>query len=253
MSRMILFLFVAVLLFSLAAGASWYLQQRHAQELDQAKAGDDKAAKSVSHAPAAKGTATDALPGRAVSRPPASADPDRVAQAALTLQRQQESLKNREQFLETREKQMNLIHDDIKKEHKKLDIVRKEIQAELQLVQDKLELLEKKSSEVDTKRQQITQQVNEFDAKRIEVSGTEAANLKKLATIYDKMDPEAAAQGIEQMVEKGKIEMAVAILSNMNQRQAAGLLSEISKGDPGIAIQLLDRMRFLKTSLTSPK
>ena len=85
------------------------------------------------------------------------------------------------------------------------------------------------------------------------VSGVEATNMKKLATIYDKMEPEAGAQGIEQMVEKGKLDMAVIILSNMGQRQAAGLLSEVSKQDPGIAVQLIDRMRYYKTAQIAPK
>ena len=45
-----------------------------------------------------------------------------------------------------------------------------------------------------------------------------------MAGIYDKMDPEAAAQSIQQMAEKGKIDTAVTILANMRDRQAANLL-----------------------------
>lgn len=249
MSRLIKFLSIAVILFSAAASASWYLQYKSV-ETDAPKTADAKVPKANALIKTHTG---EAMPARPLTRPTVAADADRMAQFSSTLQQQQEALSNREQQVVMREKQLDLIHLGIKNEQKALDGIRKDIQFELQLVQEKLELLEKRAGDVDKKRLQITRESDELDGKKTEINGLEATNVKKLATIYDKMDPEAGAQGIEQMVERGKLDMAVIILSNMGQRQAAGLLGEVSKQDPGIAVQLLDRMRFYKTAQNTTK
>ena len=104
----------------------------------------------------------------------------------------------------TREKQLDLIHDEIKKEHKKLESVRKQVDTELQIVQEKLDLLEKKSAEGEKTHQNATAELEEAKRVTLELSGMESKNLKQVAGIYDKMDADAAAQSIQQMVDKGK-------------------------------------------------
>jgi hypothetical protein len=55
------------------------------------------------------------------------------------------------------------------------------------------------------------------------------------------------------MVEKGEMEFAVAILANMRERQAAALLSELSKQESGTSAQLITRLRYYKATEASPK
>jgi flagellar motility protein MotE (MotC chaperone) len=247
MSRMLKFFSIAVVLFSLAAGASWYLQWQ------QPKEEEEKATKPAAGNAHGKAAGNDPVVQRPLLRPTVSPEADRFTQMAATLQSQQESLKNREQQVVIREKQLNLIHEEIKREQKKLDAVRKEVEAELQLVQDKLDALERKTGEGEKDRQKAAAQMEDLQHMTLEMNGIESKNLKQVAGIYDKMDPEAGAQSIQQMVEKGKIDTAVTILANMRDRQAANLLGEISKEDSGIAVQLFDRMRFMKTPALAPK
>ncbi len=246
MTRMLTFLSVAIVLFAVAAGASWYFQDRQHHE-DGTKAGEEKGNK---HAGAAhgkgNGDAAAAAAAKPLVRSPLSADAERITQMAATLQSQQESLKNREQVVIVREKQMDLIHQEIKSEQKKLEAVRKEVDTELALVSEKLEMLEKRTAEADRDRKNSVAQLQEIQEKTVELNGLESKNLKQVAFIYDKMDPEAASQSIQQMVEKGKLDTAVTILANMRDRAAANLLGEISKQDAGVAAQLFDRMRYLK-------
>jgi flagellar motility protein MotE (MotC chaperone) len=152
-----------------------------------------------------------------------------------------------------REKQLDLIHDDIKKDQKKLDAVRKEVEGELQLVQEKLDLLEKRTGEGAKDREKTEAQLSELRQATLEVTDLESKNLKQVAGIYDKMDPEAAAQNIQQMTEKGSLDTAVTIVANMRDRQAANLLGELSKLDAGIAAQVFERMRYLKTPAKKAK
>jgi flagellar motility protein MotE (MotC chaperone) len=246
MSRMLMFCSIGVILFSLAAGTSWYLQYRQHQD-DVPKVEDEKSAK-------AKDAKTkDAAVDRPLVRAPLSPDADRLTVMASTLQTQQQALKTREQQLTTREKQLDLIHDEIKKEHKKLESVRKQVDTEMQLVQEKIDLLERKSAEGEKDNQRHVAQVEEAKRVTLELNGMESKNLKQVAGIYDKMDADAAAQSIQQMVDKGKLDTAVTILACMRDRQAANLLGVISSQDATIATQLFDRMRYMKTTPSSPK
>lgn len=248
MSRMIKFLSIAVILFSVAAGASWYLQYlQHADE-EPAKVAEEKvSAKGKSAARAGKAVPAEPIANRSIPRPAGSPELDRLAKTAATLQQQQDFVKAREQQLVVREKQLDMIHDEIKKEHKKLDSVRKEIEGELQVVQEKLDLLEKRSGTVDKARKEADARLDEFEQKLTKLRPAELKNTKQAATIHERMEPEAAAQSIQQMVEKGELEFAVGILANMRERQAAALLSELAKQESGTSAQLMTRLRYYKT------
>jgi flagellar motility protein MotE (MotC chaperone) len=244
MSRMLKFFAIAVVLFSLAAGASWFLQ---GQGQAPTKEDDEKTAKSGADGHRGKGTIHEGPAPRTLPRVPVSPEAERITAFAANLEKQQESLKNREQHLAVREKQLDLIHEEIKKDQKKLDAVRKEIDSELHLVQEKLDLLEKRAGEGAKEREKVEAKLEEVRGATLELGGIESKNLRQVAGIYDKMDAEAAAQSIQQMAEQGKLDTAVSILAAMRDRQAANVLGELSKQDSTIAVQLFDRMRFLKT------
>src|SRR4051794_15027102 len=114
MSKMIKMLSIVITLFSIAAGASWYLQHMQNPEADPSKAKDEKTSK-VAHGPttvSTKGPHADAshgTPQKPLVRPPSSMESDRIAQMANTLQQQQESINLRQQQLNVREKQLEVI------------------------------------------------------------------------------------------------------------------------------------------------
>lgn len=252
MSRMIVFLSIAVILFSVAAGGSWYLQYAQHGEEEPGKVADEKANAKAKASPN-KSEAGDKSGNRALPRPAASPELEKIAKTAATLQQQQEALKARENQLVLREKQLDTIHDEIKKEHKKLDAVRKEIEGELQVVQEKLELLEKRSGSVDKARKEADAKIDEFEQKLTKIKPAEIKNTRQAATIHERMEPEAAALSIQQMVEKGEMDFAVGILANMRERQAAALLSELAKQESGTSAQLMTRLRYYKTMENSQK
>src|SRR6202035_5404261 len=108
MSRMLRFFAIAVVLFSLAAGVSWYLQGS-----GPAKEHDEKAAKSGDDHGRGKVAAKES-PTRPTAANPVSPEAERVTAAVANLEKQQESLKSREHLLTVREKQLDLIHEEIK-------------------------------------------------------------------------------------------------------------------------------------------
>ena len=251
MSRMVIFFAIAVFLFSAAAGGSWYLQYRPHTDEDAPKAGEEKSAKAnPAHG---KGNTAEKPVKGSIVRPPVSPEADRLTRMTETLRQREDLLTKREQQLAVREKQVKMIHDEIENEHKKLAATRKEIDGELAAVNSQLELLEKKSASVDQDRQKADAQMEEVRRAIFDLNPVESKNLKQVAGLLDKMPPEASAQVVQQMVDKGKLDTAAAVLVSMRDRQAAGLLGEITKEDPGIAMQLFERIRYLKTGAASPK
>ena len=256
MSRMILFLAVAVVLFSVAAGGSWYLQQLQAPPEETPKTADEHGGTKAKNAAAAsKAANAEAPPSRGISRPAASPEAERLAKMAESMQQQQEAVKKREQHLVEREKQLGLIHEQIKGEHRKLDAARKEIDAQLALVQEKLDMLEKRSGAVDKAHKDAEGAARDLDQKVLSMKPLEVKGAKQSATYLDSMEPDAAARSILQMVEKGEMDYAVSILTNMRARQAAGVLTALESQDngTGTAAQLLTRVRYIKMSETLPK
>jgi flagellar motility protein MotE (MotC chaperone) len=118
---------------------------------------------------------------------------------------------------------------------------------------EKLDLLEKRSGSVDKARKEADARLDEFEQKLTKIKPAEMKNTKQAATIHERMEPEAAAQSIQQMVEKGELEFAVGILANMRERQAAALLSELAKQESGTSAQLMTRLRYYKAVDSSPK
>src|SRR5437016_5831189 len=129
MSRMIVLLSVVIVLFAVAAGGSWYLQNQQAKDPELSRA-DEKSGKGGAAASGGKDkTSGEASLSRPVIRTAATPpETERLAQLAAAVQQQQESLKAREKLVAGREKQMDIHHDQIKLEQKKLEGLRKDIQ-----------------------------------------------------------------------------------------------------------------------------
>jgi chromosome segregation ATPase len=255
---MIVLLSVVIVLFAAAAGGSWYLQWQQKKDSDASSAGEEKPGKSGVSAGVKKGgnssSEGDTAPARPLLRPAPSNEADRLTQMASSLQQQLETIKTREQQIATREKQMDIIHDEVKKEQKRLDLVRKEIQAELAMVVEKLEQLEKRASEGKDERKAMDLQKRDLELRVTKYEEDEFTNLKTQVKTFEKMDPEAASVVIVQMVDSGKLDTAAKILFNMRDRQAAAIFAEVAKQDAKLPGQIFERMLTLKTpQLTAPK
>jgi flagellar motility protein MotE (MotC chaperone) len=237
-------LIFAIVLFSGAAGVSWYLQQHMHTQAESAHATDTH--EKPGKAPVPTASSGDAKLTKAAIRPAYVPESENIAKMAASLQQQTESVKGREQELTTRQKNLELIYQDIRNEHRALDEIRKQLAEEMKLLQDKVAGLEVKSSENKQEMKKLSKKAEEISSSLVEVQKVEEGRLKQIGSAYDTMDPEAAAQMMQEMVEKGKLDTAVKILGSMKDRQMARVLAAF--GEPSIAVQLLDRLKGLKSS-----
>ena len=188
---------------------------------------------------------------RPAVRPSVSAEVDNAAQLANSLRTQMDALRVREQQFVTRQKSLELICQDIRVERASMDDLRKRLNDELKDLSDRVESLERKSGEVDQKRKQLSDQNKELTQSMLHVEDSEKASIKRLATVYDSMDADTAAQHLQQMADTGKIDTAVKILTSMRERQAAKVLAQFP--DRTTVVQLLERMRSVDRNPAATK
>jgi flagellar motility protein MotE (MotC chaperone) len=176
-------------------------------------------------------------PDRPVFRPKTNAATEEAGQLSAQLREQQAAVKDRENRLDRRQSQIDLVLQDIRAERATVDKVRKQVAEELRLLVEKITELEQKQTAVKATK---PAEVDPADERK---------NLDRMAQMYESMPAENAARILQQMADMGKLDTAVRILSQMKERQAAKVLAEIS--DPALAAQMLDRMRGVKRGATT--
>jgi flagellar motility protein MotE (MotC chaperone) len=240
MKKMLMVFVVGVALFGLSAAASWYLQRD-----ENHGTSEPAAAEKVKATPVSLPTmpVTDATSRAAVRPNPA---PENVVQLAASMQKQQESLRQREQQLAVRQKNLDLVYQDLKTERKSLDEVRLQINEEMKALADKMEQLERKAAELDRQHDKIAEKTQDIKGRMLELDKTEQSNFKRFGTIYDTMPAEKAGETLQHLVDSGKIDTAVSILAGMRERQAANVLASIQDRDPDVVVHLLERLKTMK-------
>ncbi len=90
------------------------------------------------------------------------------------------------------------------------------------------------------------------DLKRtaVAVSAQEKVNLKKLATVYEKMDPVKCAKTITEMCVGSQEDDAAKIIHFMSEKGAAKLLAEIT--DKGVAAGLTMKLKCIQEDAPPP-
>ena len=114
----------------------------------------------------------------------------------------------------------------------------------MKLLGEKADAIERKYSETKLQGTKLDEQNKELRQTLLEVDDSERTRLKQMAGFYDTMDPEKAAPMFQEMVDNGKLDMAVKIMSNMKDRPASKLLAQLP--NQTLAVQILDRLKGLK-------
>ena len=145
MKTILTFGVMAVVLFSVAAGLSLYL---NVPKTDEAK---DSSAKKKNN----KDKDPDGESEKPIVRPTTNATAEEMAKQSAQFQLQQAGLKEREAKLLARQKQVEVVLQDIKSEREELERLRQQFSAELKLAADTTVDLEKKYAAFDDQRKSI--------------------------------------------------------------------------------------------------
>ena len=209
MKNVVLLVVSALSLFAISAGISMYL--------------NTPAAGKTSRVP-------DPEPVKPVSAPAAKADTDAVNMAA-ELKERLDAVKDREAKLAARQKQMDIVLEDIRAERTALDMLRQQVAAELKRATDRVGNRDQKTVEVSP----------ESKAPVAAPDQSESPNVLRMAALYDAMAPEVAAKVLQQLIGSGRADTAAKVLAQMPPAKANRVLVELK--DPALAADLLEKMK----------
>jgi flagellar motility protein MotE (MotC chaperone) len=269
----------ASLLFSISAGISLYLNPSKKATTEETAEPEPKAKKSTSKKEVV--SEPEKKPEVEPIRPSVKANPvsgaDEAMKTSVQLKDQLTALKDREDRLDRRQGQMQLILDDIRTERETLESLRKQVNNELKVVLERAKNIDDRIAEIDSARKAnydskladvdkkrkaaeaeleiarkaldsekvaVNKNLDEIKKRQTEIDSGEKKNLDKLATIYDSMPAENAAKILQQMADSGKLDTAVKVLAQMKERQASKVLAEMQ--DASLAAQLVEKMRAIK-------
>ncbi len=249
----------AVVLFSASAGVSWYLRQMQTTKNDHEPGKTHEAAKPKESAPAlpkmpsptgsAHAPVRESTPPANPSlqpalRPPYNPEAEGTVQIASSLKERLDAVHAREEQLNSRQQNLDLIFQDLRSERTTIDEQRRQVTTLLKAVEQKMADLDRKATELETKRQETTKEAKQLKKNISEYQDQEKDRIKQVASMYDTMEPASAAKILQTLTDSGNLDTAVKILASMRERQAAKVLSELS--DPLLAAQLVDKLKGLK-------
>jgi flagellar motility protein MotE (MotC chaperone) len=150
---------------------------------------------------------------------------NQVKSLICDLQEKMDDVKARQNEIEQDAERVNITRQTLAEEFEQLNQLRESINQSLLSLQDKERAI----------RDSLT-----------EIEAVEKANLVKIATTYDKMDPAQSAKILVTMASNNQIRDAVKILYYMSERNAGKLLGEIGTTRPETASALSLLLKQIK-------
>jgi flagellar motility protein MotE (MotC chaperone) len=217
MKNILVLAVVAVVLFSISAGLSVWLNQNRATTLPTEK---EKAQPVINKEPDKD---KDKTPGKGPPKTDGSALPDPGLR-----------LNDAEDRLRRRESQMDLVLRDLAGERQAVDELVRQVTAATKQVADEPPPAPKTPAAVP--------KGGAPDAE----AGADKKGIDQLSRLYAAMPPDSAATILKKMADGGQLDTSVRILAAMQERQAAQILAAISLSDDGLAAQITQRIRMLR-------
>jgi flagellar motility protein MotE (MotC chaperone) len=255
MKNAVVLIFTGVVLFGVSAAASWFL---HGHNLaGEAKPGQEGTTEEAPETLGKRSRSTEMVSvaadtsQRVAVRPPYSPGAEEAVQLANTLRDRLAATKEREAQLSARQKNLELIYQDIRGERAAVDELRKQVGEELKAVKDQAAAVERRHTEMEEQRQKMSGRVKELEEHLIKIEELENGNVQKMAEMINTMAPESAAKILQQLADTSKMDTAVKLLGLMKERQAAKVLAEVP--DPALAAQFLEKLKDLKRPAPASK
>ncbi|MEZ6064736.1 MAG: hypothetical protein R3B90_03285 [Planctomycetaceae bacterium] len=254
MVRLLGMALLGLLIFAATAGGVRYWQQQQlAAAAAEADAGEAPAADPTAvQAPASPASPASAAPPTAAPQParlpvavrsrPMSIE--ELTRLGLGLNERERRLDERERALEDRELRAKIALTDLESERAAIDGLRAKIQSQLEAADAALVKIEAARAQFADEQKQASEKALNSQASQIQIDDQERANLKQSATWLQSMEPSKAAEVIREMANDGRMDNAVKLLAQLEDRDVAQILSALD--DAAIVDELIDRFQDLK-------
>jgi len=255
MVKMISVLVFGVVMFCAAAGGSWFVQTKLLAKQEPAPPAatpegtpaDPQAPATANGAPAAAsgepGAGKDRLP---VAIRPREMSVEELLRFSMGVKEREEKVKQSEELLQKRRVQQQLALSDMERERNEIDDLRVQMSDQLKHAETLIEKLNDTRTRFMQDQDSAAVSLQQMKHERIEIDQEHMDNTKRLSQWIQGMEPEKAAGVLTSMANDGDEQMAIAvqILRNLEEREAAKILSAIE--DTKLVQQLIEKFRLLQ-------
>jgi hypothetical protein len=252
MRKLLLLGVVALVLFGISAGVSYYLKDPKEAKKDgpdQAMVPPEKQVPSSASTVIPKTAPGDTRMAPAVN---VHTDPklDRALPDILNLNDQLKLLKEKETRLSKREKDLLNVQAEIRKDIAKLEKLKAEVLELTKKLDETTVELELRAADLKAQTKKNEELYRAIQSKLKEVDASEQQRLKAAGQILEKSEPATAAQTIQAMADDGQMENAAKVLSVMDAKKVAKILEEVPVP---VRAQLLAQIQTLTRAKTPSK
>jgi hypothetical protein len=170
--------------------------------------------------------------------------PEDILRNAMSLKVREEKLVQRERAAEQEEYRLRLVQTDLQGEQVSIEGLAAEVKSQIESANHLLTRIYDEKSALDMERLKNEEEVKKFEDARIEMNNVEQQNLKQLSTWIQGMDAEAASAFILELANNGKMDVAVQMLSNFEEREASKILAALN--NPKLMAELAEKFRTLQ-------
>jgi len=236
--------FVSILiLFAGSAAGSWYLYASKENKEEPQSPVSEAPARMPSSPPAQPSEQEDdgQLPVAVRPRPISAED---IYRFGNVIRNREEVLKKREKQLEKQESRVKLMFEDIRAEQLELEALQAKVQSLTDSAESLLARISAEKQEADRMHKAAEQEREDFESSKTEVDDSQAQNIRRMSDWFQNMEPEKAAEYLRELSNDGQLSMAVQLLANFEERDAAQILAAMN--DAALVVQLTEEFKTLK-------
>lgn len=229
-----------LVVFAAAAGSGWYVKSS-VMSPDSKPEG----ASVTSETPLAGEELSEAAPElMPVAVRPEAVSVEELLRFSLSLKERARQLGEDEESLQQRKARQQLVLSDIEGAKQNIDGLRKQLTDQIEEAKELSGKLASIKQGIIDERSKSQKDFEEIKAQQIEIQDQHRANDRKLSDWLQGMTPANASAVLKEMANDGNMDVAVQILSNFEERDAAKILDSIE--DPKLLNQFLTEFRNLK-------
>ncbi|MEZ6062792.1 MAG: hypothetical protein R3C19_20810 [Planctomycetaceae bacterium] len=256
MKKMIGLLLYGLVMFGVAAGGAWFLRAKQADSAPDATAAANADPDDVSSlfpepdpllAPEVS-PKDDLLP---VAVRPQAMSVEEIVRYGLGLKTREESMRKREEALQRAESQQRLVLADIEGEQKQIEGLLAQARDQKTAAEELLQKVSAERKKMEAEQAEAAKNAPASTGSPAAVDADKQANLKDLTEVVQGMSPEGAGGILREWANNGKADIAVQILSNLEERKAASILDSMK--DEQLVGELLEKFTELQRPPKSPK
>ncbi len=173
---------------------------------------------------------------------------EEVVRLGRTLQDREQRVKAQEEAMEKQQLRLRLIAEDISAERRELENLQATMREGIAAAEELLAAIEERRQAIRQERHQAEEDLEAIQAAQTEYQEHERDNLRRMAAWFQNMEPSVAANYLKELSNEGKMDFAVQLLGNFEERDAAAIIEHMN--DPQLVGQLTERFRGLQRPRT---